>query len=65
MLTRNQINQVIRNTPENLKGLNINDFIHEELGSFTKSNIGWICICYFINYNGLKIIVATVYGEIQ
>lgn len=61
-LTKKQIEIIRENTPKELKGLH-NSFI-EDFGYYQKSGANWSYLAGYVEYNGLRILVVKVFGEI-
>ncbi len=59
-LTRKQIDEIIRHTPEELKGTFAK--IEDRLGKFQKSGANW---AYIAGWTKEGVLVVTAFGEIM
>lgn len=58
-LTKKQIDVIIKNTPENLRGTFPR--VYDELGMFSKQDANW---AYHAVYTDTGALVVTVYGQV-
>ena len=61
-LTKKQIDIIRRYTPSELKGKYLN--ISTTLGYFRPVSANWSCICGYVYYKGVPVLVVTRFGEI-
>jgi len=64
-LTKKQIDMIIENTPEELKGRQDLHFDGEDLGRYMKPGANWSYRAGFITHNGVKVLVVKVHGQVQ
>lgn len=64
-LTRTQIEIIRMNTPEELKGCQVNIWSGNKLGMFSPAGANWSYIAAYIDYNGAPVLVVTRFGEIM
>lgn len=64
-LTKTQIEIIRMNTPKGLKGLQVNVWSGNKLGTFTPAGANWSYIAAYIDYNGAPVLVVTRFGEIM
>ena len=62
-LTRQQINIIVENTPQELKGQQMR--LEIDFGSYMKSNANWSYRAGYVKHNGQMVLVVTVFGEVQ
>ena len=63
-LTKKQIEIIKENTPKALKGQQIGSMSIDYLGYYQKASANWRYIAGFTDYNGVKVLVVTVFGEV-
>lgn len=63
-LTKKQIEIIKGNTPKALRGRQIGSMSLDYLGYYQKASANWRYIVGFTEFNGVKVLVVTMFGEV-
>lgn len=61
-LTKKQIDIIRENTPKELKGQHLS--VWDRLGYYQKTGANWSYVAGYVEHNGQKVLVVTVFGEV-
>ena len=63
-LTKKQIEFIKETTPKELKGRQLGSMSIDYLGYYQKASANWRYIVGFTDYNGVKVLVVMMFGEV-